>query len=46
MVAAAAAASVVEARLKSIVMVFRRETGDACRFLVVSEALGLWRSGL
>lgn len=40
MVAAAAAASVVEARLKDIAMVFfSRETGDACRCLVVSDVL-------
>lgn len=41
MVAAAAAASVVEATLKGIVMVFSTEMGDACTFLVVRDALRL-----
>ena len=35
MVAAAAAASAVEAMVKGIVMVFSRETGDACTSFVM-----------
>lgn len=37
---AAAAASVVEATLKDIVMVFSKEMGYACTFLVVRDPLG------